>query len=151
VNAELNKDQKAYIERFGQMLKSMGASAAMGKIIGYLIISEPPHCSFEQIQTDLKLSKGAVSNTLKIMEVQGLIEAFTVAGERKRYFRLALRNRAFLIIKHISETDRFISIMEESLLLRNKGNEEFEKVLVEYIDLYKLLQMKMLEVIKEMK
>ena len=148
---ELNKEQKALIERFGQMFKGMGASAAMGKIFGYLSVSEPPHHSFEEIQTDLKLSKGAVSNTLKIMEIHGYIEAFTVHGDRKRYFRLALKNHEFLIMKQISETDRVISIMQEALTLRDGGNEEFENELLKYIDLYKLLQRKMLEVIKEMK
>jgi DNA-binding transcriptional regulator GbsR (MarR family) len=147
----LNKEQKALIERYGAMLKSMGSTTAIGKVIGYLIITEPPHHSFEEIQSDLNLSKGAVSNTLKIMEVQGLIEYFTVSGDRKRYFRLALKNREFLLMRQIAETDRFISIMQDSLLLRDPGNEEFENELRKYIDLYKLLQIKVLEVIKEMK
>jgi len=133
------------------MLKSMGSTSAIGKVIGYLIVTEPPYHSFEEIQADLHLSKGSVSNTLKIMEMQGLIEYFTVAGDRKRYFRLALKNREFLLMRQISETDKFISIMQDALLLRTPGNEEFETELMKYIDLYKLLQMKILEVIKEIK
>ena len=148
---ELNKEQKALIERYGAMLRRMGSTAAIGKIIGYLIVSEPPHHSFEEIQEDLKLSKGSVSNTLKIMEMQGLIEYFTVPGDRKRYFRLALKNHEFLLMRQISETDRFIAIMQDSLLLREPGNEEFENGLRKYIDLYKMLQLKLLEAIKEMK
>jgi DNA-binding transcriptional regulator GbsR (MarR family) len=148
---ELNTEQKRLIERYGVMLKSMGSTAALGKIIGYLIVSEPPHHTFEEIQEDLKLSKGAVSNTLKIMEMQGLVEYFTVAGERKRYFRLALRNHEFALMRQINETERFISIMEDSILLRTPGNEEFENEVRKYINLYKRLQMKLLEVIKESK
>jgi DNA-binding transcriptional regulator GbsR (MarR family) len=148
---ELNKDQNALIERFGVMLKSMGSTAALGKIIGYLTIVEPPYRSFEDIQSDLKLSKGSVSNTLKIMELQGLIEYFTVPGDRKRFFRLALKNQEYLLIRQITETDRMISIMQDAMLLRAPGNAEFEGELQKFIDLYKLLQKKILEVIKEMK
>ncbi len=148
---ELNKDQKALIERFGHMLKGMGGSGAMGKILGYLILSDPPHRSFEEIQSDLKLSKGSVSNTLKIMELQGIVEYFTVQGDRKRYFKLAVMNREFMLARQISETDRFISIMQDSILLRNPGNEEYENELRKYVDMYQLLKMKILEVIKEMK
>ena len=148
---ELNKDQKALIERFGHLLKNMGGSGAMGKILGYLILSDPPHRSFEEIQKDVKLSKGSVSNTLKIMEMQGIVEYFTVQGDRKRYFKLAVINTEFLLARQISETDRFISIMKDAILLRNPGNEEYEKELYKYVDLYKLLQKKIMEVIKEMK
>ena len=148
---ELNKEQKALIERFGIMLKSMGSTAALGKIIGYLTIVEPPHRSFEDIQSDLKLSKGSVSNTLKIMELQGLIEYFTVPGDRKRFFRLALKNQEYLLMRQITETDRMISIMQDAMILRTPGNAEFEGELQKFIDLYKLLQKKILEVIKEMK
>ena len=148
---ELNKEQKALIERFGHMLKGMGGSGAMGKILGYLILSDPPHRSFEEIQNDLKLSKGSVSTTLKIMEMQGLVEYFTVSGDRKRYFKLAVINTEFMLARQISETDRFISIMLDAILLRNPGNDEYEKELHRYINLYKLLQKKILEVIKEMK
>ena len=148
---ELNKEQKALIERFGHLLKNMGGSGAMGKILGYLILSDPPHRSFEEIQKDVKLSKGSVSNTLKIMEMQGIVEYFTVQGDRKRYFKLAVINTEFLLARQISETDRFISIMKDAILLRNPGNEEYEKELYKYVDLYKLLQKKIMEVIKEMK
>jgi DNA-binding transcriptional regulator GbsR (MarR family) len=148
---ELTKEQKALIERYAVMLKSMGSTAALGKIIGYLIISEPPYHSFEEIQSDLKLSKGAVSNTLKIMEIQGLVEYFMVSGDRKRYFKLALKNQEFLLMRQITETDRFIAIMQDSIVLREPGNEEFENELQKFIDLYKMLQMKLLEVIKGMK
>ena len=148
---ELNKDQKALIERFGHLLKNMGGSGAMGKILGYLILSDPPHRSFEEIQKDVKLSKGSVSNTLKIKEMQGIVEYFTVQGDRKRYFKHAVINTEFLLARQISETDRFISIMKDAILLRNPGNEEYEKELYKYVDLYKLLQKKIMEVIKEMK
>ncbi len=148
---ELNKEQKALIERFGAMLKSMGSTAAIGKVLGYLTIAEPPHRSFEDIQSNIKLSKGAVSNTLKIMELQGLIEYFTVPGDRKRYFRLALKNQEYVLMRQITETDRMISIMQDAMLLRPAGNTEFEGELQKFIDLYKLLQKKILEVIKEMK
>lgn len=129
----------------------MGSTVAIGKVLGYLIVSEPPHHSFEEIQEDLRLSKGSVSNTLKIMEMQGLIESFTILGDRKRYFRLALENQEFLLMRQITETERFIAIMQDSLLVREPGNEEFENGLRKYIDLYKRLQMKLLETIKEMK
>jgi len=148
---ELNKEQKTLIEKYGKMLKSMGSTVAIGKVLGYLIVSEPPHHSFEEIQEDLRLSKGSVSNTLKIMEMQGLIESFTILGDRKRYFRLALENQEFLLMRQITETERFIAIMQDSLLVREPGNEEFENGLRKYIDLYKRLQMKLLETIKEMK
>ena len=148
---ELNKEQKALIERFGHLLKNMGGSGAMGKILGYLILSDPPHRSFEEIQKDVKLSKGSVSNTLKIMEMQGIVEYFTVQGDRKRYFKLAVINTEFLLARQISETDRFISIMKDAILLLNPGNDEYEKELYKYVDLYKLLQKKIMEVIKEMK
>ena len=149
--SDLNKEQKKLVEKYGVLFKSLGATPAMGKVFGYLTVAEPPYRTFDEIQMALKLSKGAVSNTLKIMEMQGLLEYFTEAGDRKRYFKLALGNWEYIVMKQIEETKRFLSILEESLLTRETTNKEYEQEIRKFMGIYKLMQGKLLELIKEVK
>lgn len=151
IKEQLNKEQKKLVEKYGVLFRNMGAPPAMGKIFGYMVISEPPYCTFDEIQTDLKLSKGAVSNTLKVMELAGIIEYFTKPGDRKRYFRLCLGNWEYIVMRQIDETKRFISILEESLLLREKLNDGYENEIRKFMDIYKRMQDKLLDIIKEVK
>jgi len=146
---ELNKEQKKLVEKYGVLFKSLGATPAMGKIFGYLIVSEPPYHTFDEIQADLKLSKGAVSNTLKIMETAGMVEYFTIAGDRKRYFKLTLGNWEYIVMKQVEETKRFLAILEESLTLRVTLNDGYEKEIRKFMQVYKRMQDLLINLIKE--
>ena len=148
---ELNKEQKKLVEKYGVLFKSLGSTPAMGKIFGYLVISEPPHRTFDEIQADLKLSKGAVSNTLKIMETAGMIEYFTIAGDRKRYFKLSLGNWEYIVMKQVEETKRFLAILEESLMVRDTLNDGYEKEIRKFMLVYKRMQDILINLIKEIK
>ena len=146
-----NAEQKKLIEKYGVMFKGLGGTAVMGKVFGYLLMVSPPFRTFDEIQNDLKLSKGSVSNTLKIMELQGLVEYFTEAGDRKRYFKLSLGNWELIILRQIEETKKFLNIMQEALLIRDATEDDNEKEIRKFIEVNKLMLGKMMELIKEVK
>ncbi|OJV90972.1 MAG: hypothetical protein BGO34_22050 [Bacteroidia bacterium 44-10] len=82
----MNKEAKSVIEKVGVLFQKSGFPLAMGRVVAYLMVAEPPQKTFVEIQNDLKLSKSAVSNTLNMLMAFNLVDYITQTGDRKRYF-----------------------------------------------------------------
>ena len=66
----------------------MVGSRSAGRILGWLMICEPPHRSAGELITDLHLSAGTVSTQTTVLERVGLAERVTFPGDRVSYYRL---------------------------------------------------------------
>src|SRR5688500_5555046 len=78
---------KEHIEKVGVSLEQIGFPRMVGRTLGYLMVSDPPHRTFNEIQEYLQASKSSISTSLQFLLNQGLIGYFTLPGDRKRYFR----------------------------------------------------------------
>lgn len=67
----------------------LGLSRMAGRIVGYLLICEPPEQTMPDIVEALQASKSAVSTALWQLQTVYLITRFSRPGERRDYFRLA--------------------------------------------------------------
>ncbi len=66
----------------------MFGSRSAGRILGWLMICEPPQRSASELISDLHLSAGTVSTQTTAMERIGLTERITFPGDRVSYYRL---------------------------------------------------------------
>jgi DNA-binding transcriptional regulator GbsR (MarR family) len=85
---KLTKEEKSLIEALAVSMQTGGLTKAAGRTVGYLLICETGEASFEEIMFDLQLSKGAVSQTLNLLQAAGFVERVKEEGVRKRYYRL---------------------------------------------------------------
>lgn len=76
-----------YVEEFGLYFERIGLPRMMGRIIGYLLVSEPAQQSMQDIGTALQASKSAVSTALKALVSLRLVDQVVVPGERRDYYR----------------------------------------------------------------
>jgi len=82
----LSKKQTDLIEEIGIYFEqSMQPAAA--RILALLIVSDKDAYSFDEICSNLNLSKSATSNGINFLLSVKKIEYFTRSGERKRYFK----------------------------------------------------------------
>jgi len=79
------------VEQIGVFLEQQAKNSAItplaGRLFIYLLLSDPPHKNFYEITEFLGASKSSISTALKALEQSGIVEYFTVSGDRKRYFR----------------------------------------------------------------
>jgi DNA-binding transcriptional regulator GbsR (MarR family) len=80
--------QHEFIERVGRWWESVSGSRSAGRILGWMMICEPPHRSSAQLVEDLHLSAGSVSTQTTILERIGFLERVTFPGDRVTYYRL---------------------------------------------------------------
>jgi DNA-binding transcriptional regulator GbsR (MarR family) len=77
-----------FVEDVGLFFEQSGLPRMAGRILGRLLISDPPHQSHEKLATCLLASKGSISTMTRLLIQSGLVERIALPGHRRDYFRL---------------------------------------------------------------
>lgn len=77
-----------YIERWGMVFETLGGTRMMGKILGWLIVSDPPEQTAADIALAVNASAGTVSTTTRTLVQAAMIEKIGLPGKRSAYFRV---------------------------------------------------------------
>jgi len=84
----MDKKKATYIEETGLLFEKLGMTRMAGRIFGYLIVSDEEQASFDQIRKALQASKGSISGTVKQLLQIDMVEAVSLPGDRKTYYRI---------------------------------------------------------------
>jgi DNA-binding transcriptional LysR family regulator len=78
-------EERQFAEEVGVVLSGMGLPAAFGKLMGWLLICEPPQQSSTQLAQSLGLSKGSVSTGMRALEQVGMVRRVPGQGRGHVY------------------------------------------------------------------
>jgi hypothetical protein len=81
VIVEVSRERR-YAEEVGMVLAGVGMTPAYGKLLGWLLICDPPSQSLAQLSSALGLSKGSVSTGMRVLERIGLVRRVAAPGLR---------------------------------------------------------------------
>lgn len=141
----LRKEQVELIEELAHANEQMGMQPAWAKIMALLTVSDDTELTFDQIQETLDLSKSAVSQALKQLELLKRISYKTRIGDRKRYFHLKLSDSKTHMIELFSALGNLIEVNKKVLAKRTAKTKEFNKNLGEQIGFISLVYEKVME------
>lgn len=136
----LSEPEMAFIERISLSFEHMGMPRLAGKILGLLLISDPPAQSLVEISRRLKASKSAVSVTMRYLMGLELVEKTPSPLPRQDYYRfkpggwLAYLQNWLELMKGLHRT------AEEGLQLINAKSPDLKARLVEAHDLFSMLE-----------
>jgi len=133
--------EKSFVEQFGIAFEQTRLPRMAGRILGWLLISDPPHQSADELATGLAASRGSISSTTRLLIQLGLVERLSLPGIRHDYFRLrpdAWQN----IIRHGLEDEikMFRQLAEHGLILFSGKNPQTRKWLEDMRDVYAFLE-----------
>jgi len=80
-------EQKHFIEDISLYFEQMGLPRMAGRILGVLLISNPPEQSMADLCEVLQASKSAISTTTRLLTEMGLIERVPSAKPREVAFQ----------------------------------------------------------------
>ncbi|MCB0549957.1 MAG: hypothetical protein KDD19_20470 [Phaeodactylibacter sp.] len=83
---------QAKVEQLGIAFERLGQSPMNARVMGFLLIAEPPYQDFYQIRDFLSASKSSISNALNFLMNEGTVDYLTFSGDRRRYFRINTDN-----------------------------------------------------------
>jgi DNA-binding transcriptional regulator GbsR (MarR family) len=82
-------EQKHFIEDISLYFEQMGLPRMAGRILGVLLISDPPEQSLTDLCEVLQASKSAISTNARLLNEMGLIERVPSPMPRQVYFCFA--------------------------------------------------------------
>ena len=80
--------EKQFVEEVGIVFEQTGLPRMAGRVLGWLLISDPPHQSMDELTRILTASKGSISTMTRLLIQFNLIERFSLPGVRHDYFRI---------------------------------------------------------------
>jgi len=139
-NSEQAEEQR-FVEEVGIVFEQTGLPRMAGRILGWLLISDPPHQSTDQLVEALMASKGSISTMTRLLIQIGLIERLSLPGVRHDYFRLRPDAWHHMIRRGLVDEIRMVrQLAERGLELLADKTPLTRKWLEEMRDVYTFLE-----------
>lgn len=123
------------VEEMGIFFEKQGLTPMHGRVFAYLLLAEPPQKDFYEIQEFLKASKSAISNALKYLMNEGMVDYITFSGDRRRYFRVNHKTWLEMYKERIRGLSTFRNLLEDVLQERSSSRHlDFNDQLKEMLD-----------------
>jgi DNA-binding transcriptional regulator GbsR (MarR family) len=115
--------QLEFLQRMSVLGETTGLPPSFMQVFAWLIVSDPPQQSVEQLRASLGLSAGAISAATTTLIHLGLVERVSQAGERRLYYRMRPRAWERLLRMRLDAT-RQITAAADDALARAPGPHE---------------------------
>ncbi|MCB8928899.1 MAG: MarR family transcriptional regulator [Ardenticatenaceae bacterium] len=77
-----------YVEDFGLYFEQFGLARTAGRMLGWLLVCDPPHQTMDELVEALQVSKSSISTMSRLLIHIGLVSKVSFPGERKDYYRV---------------------------------------------------------------
>lgn len=94
----MNAKQVEFVEHVGRYWESWGQSRTAGRMLGWLMICEPPAQSSAALAEQLSVSAGSISTVTRQLTQFRLVRRVTFPGDRASYFQL--HDHAWIQVMH---------------------------------------------------
>ena len=133
-------EERHFVEDVGLLFEEMGFPRMAGRILGWLLICDPPEQSAGQLAGALQASKGSLSTMTRLLLQMNLIERVAVPGERRDYFRLKPGAWISLVRQELYEFVALRQLTERGLELLQSDDSEVKQRLEDARDLFAYLE-----------
>jgi len=119
--------ERQFADEVGVLLSQMGMPPAYGRLLGWLLICDPPQQTSTQLAESLGLSKGSVSSGMRMLERSDLVQRVPSPGRGHAYEMVpdALVRATDPAVKHVIMRD----VMQKGLaLLGEEGSPRAERL-----------------------
>ncbi|GAB2954404.1 GbsR/MarR family transcriptional regulator [Nonomuraea fastidiosa] len=117
-----------------------GMPLIAGRVIGWLLICDPPEQTAAQLAEVLRVSRSSISSATRLLTPSGLVEGVRRRGERQEYFRIAPDGWSRMLAARYAKTAAFREITEEGLRVLDGSDPGRRKRLENVHELYRFLE-----------
>ena len=132
----LDEERGRYVEEFGLLFGQFGLSRMLGRVLGVLMISDPPERSAEELAEELGASRGSISQTTRSLIQMSLVQRWSRLGERRDYFRIKPGAWHEIMRREMESLGGFRKTAERGLELLDSGDPEARRSLEEMRNFY---------------
>ncbi|RPJ01867.1 MAG: MarR family transcriptional regulator [Chloroflexi bacterium] len=114
-------EEKHFVEDISLYFEQMGLPRIAGRVLGVLLICDPPAQSLTDLCEILQASKSSVSTTTRLLTEMGLIERVASPVPRQVYFQFKSGGWLVIIRQHLRLWASLHQLAEQGLeLLRDR-------------------------------
>ncbi|MHA2027832.1 MAG: GbsR/MarR family transcriptional regulator [Candidatus Kariarchaeaceae archaeon] len=110
----MDKKEK-FVEEVGLFYEGYGVSRMLGRVLGWLLIMNPPAQTMKQLTEGLKVSKGSISAATNSLIQMGMIQKTRVPGERSDRYQLVPGMIISLLRRRMEGLATFSTIFEKAI------------------------------------
>ncbi|MCB9742741.1 MAG: MarR family transcriptional regulator [Alphaproteobacteria bacterium] len=121
-----------WVEDVALFWEAQGLPRIAGRILGWLMICEPPHRTPAQLAEELGASKSSISTMTRLLEASGTIERVAVPGERASYFALTPEGLERKFTVRVAAMTGFVALADAGLALAPGATARLEVVRAMY-------------------
>jgi len=122
------------------MMASFGLPRMAGRVLGALLLADPPERSAEDLAGTLRASRGSISTSTQMLERMGLIDRVSRPGERRTYFRNKPHAFHEVMKREMEAITAFRRLAEKGLTLLETDDPEVRRGLEEMRDFYRFFE-----------
>ena len=141
MNSNRQVEEQNFVEEVGITFEQTGMPRMAGRILGCLLIADPPHQSVDDLTNALMASKGSISTMTRFLIQVGLIERLSLPGVRHTYFRFQPHAWRHMMKRGLEdEITMFHHIAKRGLELTETKTLLTRQWLEEMLDVYSFLE-----------
>ena len=133
-------EQKHFIEDISLYFEQMGLPRMAGRVLGVLLICDPPAQSLTDLGEILRASKSSISTTTRLLTEMGLIERAPSPLPRQVYFQFKPGGWLVFIRQRLNLWASLHGITEQGLELLRDQDPELRSRLQEAHDMFSLIE-----------
>jgi len=104
-----------FVEEVGVQFDRMGLPPMAGRVLGRLLVSDPPEQSSTDLERALRASKGSISSTTALLIRLGMVERMRLPGDRKHYFLVRSGVWSRMMHDHLEQVTRLRELTDRGL------------------------------------
>lgn len=108
-------EYRRFAEDVALHFEQAGLSRTVGRIFGWLLISDPPHQTMDDLVDGLKVSKSSVSVATRSLIESGLVQRLSLPGERRDYYCVVEGVWSTLMHQRLSQLAALRELAEQGL------------------------------------
>ncbi|MCS3698356.1 GbsR/MarR family transcriptional regulator [Salinibacter ruber] len=115
VVSEKHQEKLQFAEEIGRILEDDGQPRIAGRILGWLMVCDPPYQSFDDLVDALDVSKGSISTMTRKMIDSGLVKRVTFPGDRKSYYQVRSEAWVHVLEQRLQLSNRFADVTKAGI------------------------------------
>lgn len=143
--------QQQYVEEFGLFAEQIGLTRMAGRILGWLLICDPPHQTMNELVDALQTSKSSISTTTRMLITFGMLERMSLPGERRDYYRLVPNLWTMAMERSAQQFTGFRKMADRGLTVLAHVEPERRQRLQEMYDLYTFIEREFPQILERWK
>lgn len=140
---EQSRRVRHFVEEVGLFFEQSGMPRMTGRIIGWLLVCEPPEQTSAELAEGLLASKGSVSTATRMLLQAGLIERVPTPGKRGHSFRMVPHGWTRLMEAKLAGVTLLRELADRGLDLLAERPPEAQERLRDFRDFYAFYEAEM--------